>query len=56
MADQPKPYIVRTTTGVLVKEYMDMEKAQASATDRNERAEGLGIDARYEAVNNPAAA
>ena len=45
---------VRTTDGTLVYEppskNMDEEAAQASAAERNKRAEQMGLSVRYEAV------
>lgn len=44
-----KPFIVQTVAGSFCGEYDSIEQAEASAADRNQRAEALGVTARYEA-------
>lgn len=46
----PKPFFVQTVAGSLCAEYDTMAQAEASAKDRNARAESLGIEARYQAL------
>lgn len=49
MSNDLKPFIVQTTAGSYCGQYDTIEQAEASASDRNQRAESLGIKARYEA-------
>lgn len=44
-----KPFYVQTLASVYVAEFDTLSQAEASAEDRNKRAEALGVQARYEA-------
>ena len=46
-------HVVQTTRGALVDGYPSLESAEASATERNTRAEAMGLKSRYEAAPNP---
>lgn len=48
MADQVKPYIVRTTTGTLRSQHDTDNEAQSAAAEANAEAQRLGIQTRYE--------
>lgn len=54
MTNTAKPFSCRTTDGVFVTGHSSKEEADASAKERNERAEALGVAARYEGTDQPA--
>lgn len=54
---EKRPFIVRQvgTTGALTG-FFNQEDADASAAEKNDRAQDMGLKAKYEAVANPDAA
>jgi hypothetical protein len=54
MSEYEYPYSVRTMEGTLVKGFDLMADAETNAKQRNNRAEKLGIQTRYEETHLPA--